>query len=72
MPTAKYPEFYTCRIEEMRNAYEIFWRKTSNEDRQRDMGLDGGIILKYILDKYGFKLWIGFNWPSYGASIGYL
>jgi hypothetical protein len=27
-----------------------------------DLGVDGRIIFKWILEKYEWRMWIGFNW----------
>jgi len=33
------------------------------------LGVDGKIILKLILGKYGWRVWIGFNWPRIGVRV---
>jgi hypothetical protein len=37
-------------------------------DRQEDLGVDGRIVLKWILGKYGWRVWIGFVWLRIGTS----
>jgi hypothetical protein len=35
-----------------------------------DSGIDGSIILEWILEKLGEKLWTGFIWLRVGTSGG--
>jgi hypothetical protein len=44
----------------------------TGRDHSKDIGIDGRIILEWILGKYGGKVWIGFIWPRIGASSGLL
>jgi hypothetical protein len=37
-----------------------------------DIGIDGKKILKWILGKYGVKVWIGFIWLRTGTVGGLL
>jgi hypothetical protein len=37
-------------------------------DHSEDMGIDGKIILEWILEKCGGKLWLGFIWLRIGTS----
>jgi hypothetical protein len=37
-------------------------------DCQEDLGVDGRIVLKWILGKYGWRVWIGFVWLRIGTS----
>jgi hypothetical protein len=32
----------------------------------RKLGLNRTIILKWTSEKYGVKMWTGFNWPTMG------
>jgi hypothetical protein len=45
-----------CRQSELENL-------TRQKNHLGNIGVDGNIILKYILKKYGVKLWAGFMWP---------
>jgi hypothetical protein len=35
----------------------------------QDLGLDGGIILKYLKE---IRFWIGYIWPRIGTNSGFL
>jgi hypothetical protein len=37
-----------------------------------DLGVDGKILLEWILEKYGEKVWTGFMWLRIGTSGGLL
>jgi hypothetical protein len=41
-------------------------------DHSEDLGVDGKIILEWILGKQGGKLWTGFIWVGIGTSGGLL
>jgi hypothetical protein len=49
----------------MRNAYKILVQ-------QEDLSVDGRIILKWILNKYGVRVWAGFIWLRIGSSGGFM
>jgi len=44
--------------------------KANVRDHSEDRGIDGKIILEWILEKLGGKLWTGFNWLRLGTSRG--
>jgi hypothetical protein len=37
-----------------------------------DLCLEGRIILKKILEKYGMKMWTGFNWLRLRPDVSFL
>jgi hypothetical protein len=41
----------------MRNAYKFLVRKPEGGDHSEDLGVHRRIILEWILEKYGGKLW---------------
>jgi len=50
-----------------------FWLETlKGRDHLEDIGVDGTIILEWILEKYGAKVWTGYIWISVGTSAGLL
>jgi hypothetical protein len=53
----------------MRNEYGIFYCKTSREETTQ--GTDRSIIFQWIMEKYGVKVQVGFNWLriSYNGSF---
>jgi hypothetical protein len=38
----------------------------------RNFGIDGNIIRKWKLEKYGAKMWIGFHWLRMGSNGEFL
>jgi hypothetical protein len=59
-------------MEETRNAYKILVGKRGGKNYSEDLGVDGRIILKWILGRWGGKVWTGFIWLSIGTSGGLL
>jgi hypothetical protein len=54
----------------MRNEYQMLVGKPEGRDHSEDLGVDGRIILKFILGKHGLGMWIGFVWLSTGTGDG--
>jgi hypothetical protein len=50
----------------------IFSEPQKERDHLGKIGVDGRIILKWILEKYAGKLWTGFFWLRIGSSNGLL
>jgi hypothetical protein len=60
---------YVERIEKMRNAYKILVGK---HDGKRPLGRhthEWGIILEWILGKYGGRVWTGCMWLRIGTTV---
>jgi hypothetical protein len=55
---------------EMRNAYKILFRKPEGKNHSEDLGVDGMVILKWMLGKQGWRVWtvIGF-WTETGDGL---
>jgi hypothetical protein len=48
-----------------------FWSENlKRRDYSEDLGVDGMIILEWILGKWGGKLWTGFIWLRIGIGGG--
>jgi len=45
-------------------------RNLKERDHAEDLGVDGRIILEWILGKYGGKVRTGFIWLRYGLVAG--
>jgi hypothetical protein len=53
--------------------HKKFWSvDVKGRDHLEDLGVDETVILKWILRKYGGKVWIGFIWLRVGISGGLL
>jgi hypothetical protein len=51
----------------------VFWLENLKErDHSDELGIDGRIILEWILGKYGGELWTGCIWPRIETSGGLL
>jgi hypothetical protein len=50
---------HVARTEEMRNAYNIFVGNPKGTDHLEDKGVDGKIILQWIVRRHGGKVWAG-------------
>jgi len=49
--------------------YKKFWSENlKGRDHAEDLGVDGRIILEWILGKYGGRVWTGLIWLRIGAS----
>jgi len=54
-------------------AYTGFgWENLSKRDHLEDPGVDGGIILKWILRKWNVEAWTGLSWLKIGTGGGHL
>jgi len=59
-----------CREEKNRTG--TWWGKLKRSDNLKDVGVDGTIILKLILNKYDERAWTGLIWLRKGISVGLL
>jgi hypothetical protein len=41
----------------------------NNSDHLENLGIDGMIIVKLILQIQGWRIWIGFIWLNFGISV---
>jgi hypothetical protein len=55
---------------EMRNAYNILVGKSEGKRPLGRLGIDGKIILEWILGIYGEWVWTGFTWLRIWTSGG--
>jgi hypothetical protein len=53
---------------EKRNTHKILAAKYERIDYVKDLGVNGKIILKWILGKQGGKIWTGCIWLRIGTS----
>jgi hypothetical protein len=51
---------HVARVGEMRNAYNFWLENLTGRDHSEDLGVDERIILEWILQKYGGRLWTAF------------
>jgi hypothetical protein len=49
---------------------ELQLENSKGRDHSEDLGTDGMIIFKWILGKYGGKVWTGCIWLRLGTSTG--
>jgi len=43
--------------------HTVFWLENlKGRDHSEDLGVDGRVILEWISEKYGGKVWTGFMW----------
>jgi hypothetical protein len=50
----------------------LWFEKLKVRDSSEDLGVDGRIILEWILGKLGGKMWTGCIWIRIGTSGGLL
>jgi hypothetical protein len=40
----------------------------NRESSFEELSIDGGVILKFIINEYGKRVWAGFIWPAVGTG----
>jgi hypothetical protein len=63
---------YVARIGEKRGVYRVWWRNLRGRDHWGDPGVDGRIILRWIIKKWIVGVWIGSSWFRIGTGDGHL
>jgi hypothetical protein len=48
-------------MEEMRNAHNFLSKSQRGADHSEDLGVEERIVLKWMLEKQGGKVWTGFG-----------
>ena len=51
---------------------EFWWGNVRKRDHLDEAGVDGGIILRWILRKWYVGAWTGLSWPRIGTVGGHL
>jgi hypothetical protein len=57
---------------ERRGVYGVLWKTLRERDHFGDPGVDGRIILRWILRKWDVGLWTGTTWLKKGRGGRYL
>jgi hypothetical protein len=58
---------------EKKQMYKKFWTgNLTGKEHSEDLGVDGRIILEWILGKEGGYVWTGYIWLRIGTSGGLL
>jgi hypothetical protein len=57
---------------EMRNVTIFLLENQKGRDHSEDKGVDGNIILEWILGKLGGKVWTGCIWIRLETNVGIL
>jgi hypothetical protein len=55
-------------MRKMRNEYNVLVEKPKRKKHLEDPGVDGRIMLKWILNALDVRMSFGFNWPLLGTS----
>jgi hypothetical protein len=63
---------HEARIGEMGNSYNTLVGNLKGKDQMKVLGADLRIIIKWILEKQGGRLWTGLIWLRIQSSDGLL
>jgi hypothetical protein len=63
---------HVTRMGEKRNAYRRLVGKPKVRDHWEDLDVGGWTIIKWILERYDWMVWIGLIWLRIGTSGGLL
>ena len=55
-----------------RSEYRVFVGRPEGRNHLQDLGVDGRIILKWIITKWDVEAWAGFIWLGIGTGGGRL
>ena len=59
---------HVARMGERRGVYRVWWGNLSERDHLEDPGVDGRIILRWILGNWIGEAWTGLNWLRIGTG----
>jgi len=60
------------RVGQKRKSFKFISSNLKRRGHVRDRGVDGIIILKWIIKKWGVKLQIGLNWLNIGPVASFV
>jgi len=61
-----------ARVGDRRSAYRVLVRKSEGKSYLKDVGIDGRILLKWVLTNWNCKAGTGLTWLSIETGSGLL